>query len=77
MAHNLINTECEIHKKPCEYICSYSKCAKNLICEKCRREHLSRHPAQFIYELANLAEIHSFNKIDKLKETLIKEKLEQ
>lgn len=77
MSKNLINSECEIHKKMCEYMCCYSKCAKRLICEKCRREHLDIHPAQFIYELSNLAEIHSYNKIDKLKEVLIKEKLAQ
>lgn len=58
-------------------MCCYSKCAKRLICEKCRREHLDIHPAQFIYELSNLAEIHSYNKVDKLKEVLIKEKFLQ
>ena len=58
-------------------MCCYSKCTRRLICEKCRREHLDIHPVQFIYELSNLAEIHSYNKIDKLKEVLIKEKLAQ
>ena len=58
-------------------MCCYSKCAKRLICEKCRKEHLDIHPAQFIYELSNLAEIHSYNKVDKLKEILIKEKIAQ
>lgn len=58
-------------------MCCYSKCAKRLICEKCRKEHLDIHPAQFIYELTNLAEIHSYNKVDKLKEILIKEKIAQ
>lgn len=77
MSRSLINSECEIHKKPCEFMCCYSKCAKRLICEKCRREHLDIHPAQFIYELSNLAEIHSYNKVDKLKEVLIKEKFLQ
>ena len=73
----LINTECETHKKICAYMCSYSKCAKRLICENCRREHLDIHPSQFIYELSNLAEVHSYNKIDKLREILIKEKIAQ
>ena len=67
MTRNLINSECDIHKKICEYMCVYSKCAKRLICEKCRTEHLDIHPSQFIYELANLAEVHSYNKVDKLK----------
>lgn len=61
----------------CEYMCCYSKCAKRIICEKCRKEHLDIHPAQFIYELSNLAEIHSYNKVDKLKEILIMEKIAQ
>jgi hypothetical protein len=58
-------------------MCCYSKCAKRVICEKCRREHLDIHPAQFIYELKNLKDIHSFNKVEKLKEILIKEKFRQ
>jgi hypothetical protein len=35
---------------------------------------LDIHPAQFIYSLNNLAEIHAYNKVDKLKEVLIKDK---
>lgn len=77
MPQNLINSECEIHKKVCEFMCCYSKCAKRLICEKCRREHLDIHPAQFIYELSNLKTIHGYNKVEKLKEILIKEKFRQ
>lgn len=77
MTRNLINSECEIHKKVCDYICVYSKCTKRLICESCRTEHLDIHPAQFIYELVNLTEVHSYNKVDKLKEILIKEKMTQ
>lgn len=58
-------------------MCCYSKCAKRVICEKCRLEHLDIHPQQFIYELRNLKDIHSFNKVEKLKEILIKEKIKQ
>jgi hypothetical protein len=38
---------------------------------------LDIHPAQFIYELKNLKAIHGYNKVEKLKEILIKEKFRQ
>lgn len=72
---NKINKDCIIHKKICELYCTYSKCVNKILCEKCVGDHLEIHPKQFIYTMENLCEIHSFDKVSKMKEVLGKFKV--
>ena len=41
---------------------------------KCIPDHLEVHPKQFIYNMQNLSEIHSFDKVSKMKQVLGKVK---
>jgi acyl CoA:acetate/3-ketoacid CoA transferase beta subunit len=74
-ANNKINKDCVIHKKNCDLFCTSSKCVNKILCEKCIPDHLEVHPRQFIYSLENLSEIHSFDKVSKMKEVLGKHKV--
>lgn len=65
---NKIGKPCATHNKVCDLYCTFQKCHKKVICEKCVIEHLDIHPKQFIYSIDNLSQIHSFDKVRKMKE---------
>lgn len=47
------------------------------MCEKCVPDHLAIHQKQFIYHIDNLSEVHGFEKVGKMKDVLVANKLEQ
>ena len=72
----MINKPCIHHKQTCSLICTFNKCtAGQILCDKCTPEHTTLHPKQFIYHIDNLSEIHGFNKVSKLKDILVAQKL--
>ena len=75
-AKNKIDRDCHEHRKICNLFCTFPKCVdRKILCEKCVPDHLQDHPKQFIYNVENLTEIHSLNKVDKMREILVMNKM--
>ena len=74
---NVFNGDCILHRISCTFFCQYSKCTARILCERCAREHSQNHPKEFIYHVDSLGELHALNRVDKLKENLVSDKIKQ